>query len=283
MLYFKEPLDLAIGFNNLKLIDSKDSQLQKVSIYMHPILGRMLTIDDEVQHVEVWAPLYHEMIVHFPCAFISKVKNVLILGGGSLFAAAEVLKYTSVKKVTLVDHDKNVIDIVSKNYSHAKRVRKDKRFELRINDAFADIKSSVCKYDLIINDSVDLIKHGRKKKIDLLNLLCSNLNYRGICVDLVYRHIFERKTTKETLRILKKEFQNVFSLITVPEYPGIFHVLCLWSRTNKNMMYNEVINEIQRQFIEQKKSPFQYYDPQFLSYYRYFPKCFKQIFNNEVL
>ena len=52
------------------------------------------------------------MLVHLPIAFIPIISEVLILGGGSLFAAYEVLKYSSVKNVILCDYDHEVIELM---------------------------------------------------------------------------------------------------------------------------------------------------------------------------
>ena len=277
MLTFTERYDLGINFRNLKLIDSIESKLQKILLYVHPLLGKILVINNEVQHVEKWAPLYHEMIIHLPAAFVPTIRDVLILGGGSLFAAFEVLKYKSVKKVTLIDHDEKVITIIRNNYPHALKVLNDKRFKLVINDAFDEIKNQGNHYDLIINDSVDLIDHSRKVNSNLLEILTKSLNKNGISSDVVYRNIFEKKTTLKTIDVLKKEYFYKFSLTTVPEYPGIFHVLCLWSNSNKYLMKNDLVNDIQRRWVTSKKFPCVFYNPSFLNFYCYLPSYLKTI------
>ena len=48
---------------------------------------------------------YHEALVHVGMASLAAPKNVLILGGGDGLALREVLKYPSVRSVTLVDLD----------------------------------------------------------------------------------------------------------------------------------------------------------------------------------
>lgn len=277
---FKETADLSIQFNNLQLIDSKKSKFYNINVYKHSSLGRILVLNKEVQHVEKWAPLYHEMVVHLPAAFIPHIQKVLILGGGSLFAAKEVLKYNSVEKVVMIDHDANVINIMKDNYPHAKNVVDDKRFELRIQDAFDGIQTDYDAYDLVINDSVDLINHGRSLRSNILRSMCKKLAINGICSDVVYRHIFERKLTLETLKLLKGKFKSTFSLIAVPEYPGIFHVLCLWSNSNYYLKGKILVNHEQKKWLKRKYVPCDYYNPQYLNYYKYFPNYLNKILNN---
>ncbi len=283
MYSFRETNDLALNFDNLTEIDSCRSNLQDIILYKHPLLGKILVINQEVHHVESWAPFYHEMVVHLPIAFIPVVRSVLILGGGSLFAALEVLKYHTVEKILMIDHDEAVINIVSKNYSHAHNILSDKRFELRINDAFAEIKGDHEQFDLIINDAVDLIAQGRGIKIDLFDTLNQKLKENGVCSDVIYRHIFERKSTLNTLDILQKSFHSLFSLVTVPEYPGIFHILCLWSKTNRYLNKKILVNNIQKNWTGKVSSTCLYYHPQFLNYYCYLPPYLKKSLDNSQL
>lgn len=283
MYSFREKSDLALNFDNLREIDSYKSNLQEIVLYKHPLLGKILVINKEVHHVESWAPLYHEMVVHLPIAFIPVVRSVLILGGGSLFAAIEVLKYSTVERILMIDHDEAVINIVRKNYPHAHNIFDDKRFELHVNDAFVEIKDNHEQFDLIVNDAVDLIAQSEKMKIDLFDALNQKLKENGVCSDVIYRHIFECKSTLKTLNILQRSFNSLFSLVTVPEYPGIFHILCLWSKTNKYLNNKILVNDIQKNWIGKVSNTCLYYHPQFLNYYCYLPPYLKKSLDNSGL
>ncbi|MCB9096049.1 MAG: hypothetical protein H6630_00025 [Arcobacter sp.] len=275
MLHFKEPCDLAINFKNLTKVDSFNSNLQKIVLFKHLSLGKILVINNEVQHVERWSPFYHEMVTHLPISFIPNIKNVLILGGGSLYAASEILKYPTIRKIDLVDHDKSVIDMVVKYYPHAQKAHNDKRLNIFINDAFLEIEQSCEKYDLIINDSVDLIEHGRTLSKDLIKILCEKLSENGICSDLIYRHIFEEKTIQRTFKKLRGIYYSNYTLITIPEYPGIFHILCFWSNTNKYLEKTNIRNITQKQWMRKSMNPFLFYNPNVIKYYLYKPPYLK--------
>ncbi len=285
MSRFSENVDLSLNFKNLKRIDQRKSGYQDANIYIHPLLGKILILNKEVHHVEKWAPLYHEMVVHLPVASIPTVKNVLILGGGSLFAAEEILKYKSVNYVLLIDHDYTVIDIIEKNYKHAKKVLNDRRFKLLIDDAFSYISSNDKKFDLIVNDSIDLVEMGKKRHSNLLDKLCNNLTSVGVCSDVVYRNIFERKTTQKTINMLKSKYNSSFSLITVPEYPGIFHILCLWSKNNKYITIKKIYNKLQKEWIniqDQSNLSFKFYNPKFIDFYKYLPPYLNEVLNKQI-
>lgn len=283
MLHFFENSNVSLHLSELTLLEKVNSKKgQEIQFFRHNSLGKILIINNEIQHIECWASLYHEMLIHIPVAFVKEVKRVLILGGGSLFAAKEVLKYESVQEVKMVDHDLEVIELVKRNYDHAKDILKDKRFNLIIKDAFSS-KKKEAKYDLIINDSVDLFNYDKKKRRNklLFESLSKKLSPNGVCSDVVYRHIFEKTTTVNTINLLKEKFNAAFSLIVVPEYPGVLHLLSIWGSTSMiTQNLRESQNLIQRSWLKSgSKNPCEFYDPKFLSYYFYLPPYLKKVLN----
>ncbi len=194
---------------------------QEVSFYSHKQLGRVLVINDEVQHVEAWKSLYHEPLVHTPIAFLQEPKTALILGGGSLFAAYELLKYDSLQKVVMIDHDEEVIDLMLRHYDHAKECLEDVRFNLDIYN-FTDGIKNYGKFDLIINDAIDLYTEQENQIFpDAYSVITDLLSVHGVCSDVIYRHIFDKEILDGSLSSLPKKGNKVFGLITIPEYPGI--------------------------------------------------------------
>src|SRR5882724_9584850 len=114
MVTFQEPEDAAIRLAGLQVVARVKSAIQKIVVYRHPILGRVLVLNDELHHVEAWQAHYHEPLVHLPASFIPALKRVLILGGGCLFAAREVLKYSTIESVEQVEHDPAVIRLMQR-------------------------------------------------------------------------------------------------------------------------------------------------------------------------
>ncbi|MEL6561557.1 MAG: polyamine aminopropyltransferase [Bacteroidota bacterium] len=55
--------------------------------------------------------MYHEPLVHPVMAILNEPKSVLVLGGGDGGAVREILKYPSVKEITLVDLDPAMTDL----------------------------------------------------------------------------------------------------------------------------------------------------------------------------
>ncbi|RAU90795.1 spermidine synthase [Paenibacillus sp. YN15] len=266
---------ISLYLSELKEIENIKSERQAIQLYIHPVLGKVLVINDEIQHIENYQCIYHEMLVHLPISFIPYPQQALIIGGGSLFSAYELLKYTSITKVVLCDYDPAVISLMEKNYPHVEKVLTDKRFHYINSDAKKYLEVETNQYDIIINDCFNIIKEVSPSGKPLADLLFEKLTHNGICSDIIYRHIFDQETTCATLEKMKAYSNVCFSLVTVPEYPGILHLEVLWGKNDKlKQTARNACN------LEQFQSHmFQYYNPTMLPYYLYLPKYLDAVFN----
>jgi spermidine synthase len=276
-IYEKESVSLYLS--NMVQLENEESNVQSIQIYQHPNLGKVLVINGEIQNVEKWAPLYHEAIVHIPMMFLEEPRSVLILGGGDLYAAEIALQYPSVEQVTLCDYDPEIIRLTSKHYVHAQSVLNNPKVTICYQDAKEYIKECTKKFDLIVDDCFNLIKdfapHDQIFK-QLANLLTPGI---GVCSSLMYRHIFDQFTIEQTNKNLLSQFNTVLSLVTVPEYPGILHLLTMWGHsiylsqdlpTSKNRYHMDMLQFGNHQISE-------IFDPKFCKYYLYLPKYIKNI------
>jgi spermidine synthase len=222
--------------------------------------------------------------VHLPASYVPEVRDVLILGGGTLFAAAEALKYRSAKRVILVDHDPEVTEVVARYYQHAKRCIKDPRFQLLSKDAYDDWSAFHQKFDLVINDGIDLLnlnENGAKGEhsVDVFESMSSVLRAEGVCSDVIQRHIFERSRTLQTLSRLRKRSRVALSLVLLPEYHGVLHMLSVWGKASSSVTQEarRPTNAEQMGWIRTPaRNPCTYYDPRFLGYYLYLPHYLKE-------
>lgn len=256
------------------LLEIKTAHYHAV-IYRHPQLGHVLTLDGEIQHVEAWAPLYHEPLVHLPAAFIEEPQTALLLGGGSFFAARELLRYRSIKRVLMLDHDPELLDAISRLYGHAEEVRNDPRLEVCMTDAFRTLPHITERFDLVINDSIDI---SSLKETDVFTAMVRLLRPGGVCSDLVYRHIFEDRALNRTIKLLRSSYNTVMSLLFAAEYPGVLHLLTLWGEGELlNQTRKETVNREQRAWAAVPQSnPCSYYDARFLGYYLHLPRCVRE-------
>lgn len=264
---FFEKEKVSLYLNDLELVDDFSSKLQCVQLYNHDQLGKVLVINNEIQHVENWMPFYHESITHIPIMFIPRVEKVLILGGGDLYAAAEILKYNTISKLVLCDYDKNVLALTRKYYAHAKKVFEDKRFNLFIGNAKNYINCCDEKFDLIIDDCFNLVSSFENEKIFFL--LKNMLTEQGVCSSLVYRHIFDNQIMLKTYNRLIKKQKTVLSLVAVPEYPGILHFLTIWG--NQKALSQNLEKSLNYEHNDGFNSKCHLFNSEFCRFYLYLP------------
>jgi spermidine synthase len=278
MVAFQEKENASIRLKGLKLVERSVSALQEILLFRHEDLGHVLVIDDELQHVEAWQALYHEPLVHLPISFIPRVRNALVLGGGDLFAVRELLKYESILSVRLIEHDQNVIDLMQAHYPHASAVLNDPRLTVQISDARTVLQRTEVKYDLVVNDCFDLSKEKCARGRSAYSVLANLLTKDGICSDVIYRHVFEKKILRNSLNQLATSERLVLSLITIPEYPGILHILTLWGRNPRlRQRSRSSINEAHRQYLMSKGNmSFEFYDPFHRGFFLYVPPYVKR-------
>ena len=103
------------------------------------------------------------MLVHPAMQALSKkAKKILIIGGGDGAVAEEVLKYIMLRKIDLVDIDKQVVDLSKKYF---KKINKNSLINDKLNlfyeDAFNFLDKSHNFYDLVVTDRPDPIGAGK--------------------------------------------------------------------------------------------------------------------------
>ena len=89
---------------------STKNQYQSIQVKKSKNFGNMLIIDDDIQLTDFDEKNYHEMIVHVPLNYFSKLVRVLILGGGDGGTLREVVRHNNVSQVIMVDIDKDVVE-----------------------------------------------------------------------------------------------------------------------------------------------------------------------------
>ena len=276
--YEKEPVSLYL--DDLDILEDVNSEKQHIQLFQHPWLGKMLVINGEIQHIEKYQALYHEMLVHLPASFIPHIEKVLILGGGSLFAAFEVLKYPTVEQVVLCDYDDEVLHIMEKYYAHATLVVNDQRFKYIKKDAREFVQKCTDTFDLIINDCFNLAAESRILNHSFYDTLLELCSSDGACVDIIYRHIFDRLTTISTLNYLQTEKNLVLSLVVIPEYPGVLHLETIWGKSSYiSQSMKQSVNDVHISLSDKESPIFDYFTPMNLAAYLYLPPYIKGMFN----
>ena len=101
---------------------------------------------------------YHEALVHPAMASLESPRDVLVLGGGDGLAIREILKYPSVKSVTLVDLDSTMTSLF-RNQEVFSRLNEHSLSNPRVKvvneDAFVWLRHCPRKFDFVCVDFPD--------------------------------------------------------------------------------------------------------------------------------
>lgn len=101
---------------------------------------------------------YHEALIHAGLARLPQARRVLILGGGDGLAIREVLKYPQIEHITLVDLDRSVTELFSKQAKLAElngHAFSSPKVTVVNADAFTWIREQPDRFDFIVADFPD--------------------------------------------------------------------------------------------------------------------------------
>lgn len=225
MWYFESLYpDIKLGLK-AKLFYRKKTLYQDLRIYRNPRFGRALVLDGALQTTERDEFIYHEMLVHAALFIHPAPRKVLIIGGGDGGALREVLKHKTVVKVTLVEIDKDVIEISQKFLkSICKNSFQDKRTNLVIGDGAKFVRASKEKFDVVIIDSPDPLGPARVLFTEKFykNVFCL-LNKEGVLIRQTGSTILQAAELRQNYKTLNKVFPFVWlHLAAIPTYIGGF-------------------------------------------------------------
>ncbi|MEF9950987.1 MAG: polyamine aminopropyltransferase [Clostridium sp.] len=142
-------------------IHSEKSEFQQIDFFESDTFGKFFTLDGLMMVTEKDEFIYHDMIAHIPMAVNPSIENVLIIGGGDGGTAREVLRYSNVKRVDMVEIDERVVRLCEKYLPITASKLNDARLTLHFEDGLKFVQESAdCTYDLILVDSTDPIGPG---------------------------------------------------------------------------------------------------------------------------
>ncbi|MBQ9419165.1 MAG: polyamine aminopropyltransferase [Synergistaceae bacterium] len=151
--YSSQNLKLSMRVKNL--LHTEKTEYQDMLIADTYQYGRVLMLDGAYQLTERDEFTYSEMMAHVPLCAHKNPEKVLIIGGGDGAIMREVLKHNCVKKCTLIDIDRRVVECSQKFLPFAGDSFKDPRADLKCMDAMKFIKETDERFDVVIVDSTD--------------------------------------------------------------------------------------------------------------------------------
>ena len=150
------PINITKNYPKIKEIYEVKSNFQTIRIVDEEKLGRVLLCDNEVQLSQKDDSNYHELLVHFPSMYVKdlNIENVLIIGGGDLMTLREVMKYSTIKNVIILEIDPVLVEVCI-NYFNMNDYKNDERVKIIYGDAYNTIDDVKPDIDLCIIDTTE--------------------------------------------------------------------------------------------------------------------------------
>ncbi len=179
-----------------QILYSQQSSYQKIVLTKHKADTRLF-LDGNLQFSSIDEYRYHETLVHLPLHLVPQAENVLLLGAGDGLALRELLKYQSIKSITLVDLDPVITQLAREN----KDLRElnansldDPRVTIYNQDAFEFIAKNEALYSVIIADLPDpnTLSLGKLYTKEFYTLLRKRLAGDGVFITQATSPYFAR-------------------------------------------------------------------------------------------
>jgi spermidine synthase len=142
-----------------KQLFSGESEYQRIDVFESQEFGKFVALDGDIVFSEKDEFIYDEMVTHVPMAVHPCVKRVLIIGGGDGGVAKELLQYTSIESIDVVETDKLFVDVCKDIFPEVACGLLDPRVKVYYDDGLRFLRNKKEEYDLIINDSTDPFGH----------------------------------------------------------------------------------------------------------------------------
>ncbi|MEW6747107.1 MAG: fused MFS/spermidine synthase [Planctomycetota bacterium] len=118
--------------------------------------GKILVVDGSLQSSELDEFIYHEALVHPALLCGPMPEDLLVLGGGEGACLREVLRYRSLHTVTMVDIDRELVEICRSHLpGMSAGAFHDPRVKLVIQEAREFLRSTAATFDVIVQDLMD--------------------------------------------------------------------------------------------------------------------------------
>jgi len=229
------------------------SPFQAVEVHDSEPFGKLFRLDGHFMTSERDEFFYHENLVHLAAITHPQPERALIVGGGDGGSAEELLKYESMKSVTLAEIDLAVVDIAKKYLQSVHRQAfDDPRLTLRIEDGFAFVRNTTETFDLIVLDLTD--PGGPSTPLyttDFYSACAARLNPTGALT----LHIGSPIAHPDRIRSVLAALRGVFALVTpyltsVPLYGGLWMMaMCSATLDPRQLTLVEVNRRLARRAI----------------------------------
>jgi spermidine synthase len=220
-----------------KVLYELQTEHQHLVLFEQAYFGKMLMLDGATQISKRDEFIYQEMMSHVPLFAHGNASDVLIVGGGDCGIAEEVLKHKTVKRLTQVEIDAQVVEFAKEHFPEfTKPVFADKRFESVIDDGAKYVARTDRRFDVIIVDSTDPQGPGKILFGEKFYRGCHRcLTKGGVLVTQNGVPFFQKNELAATMAKFRKLFADAACYVAaIPVYVG-GHMAIGFATDNKSL------------------------------------------------
>ncbi|BAQ16127.1 spermidine synthase [Methyloceanibacter caenitepidi] len=222
----------------------------------------MMMLDGVVQVSTKDEFVYHEMMAHVPLFAHGKAKNVLIIGGGDGGVLREVLRHPEVKRATLCEIDRSVIDLCREHFPEISDGAFDnKRTRVVIADGTKFVAETDERFDAILVDSTDPIGPGAVLFTKEFYADCKRaLAPGGVLVTQNGLPFLQPSELRQSVGFFRDLFEDAFAyMATTPSYFGDA-MSYGWASDNDDLR-QFTVGEIEWRYAAAGAFPTKYWNP----------------------
>jgi spermidine synthase len=227
--------DNGLFVRSLREFERFRSPYQNVEVHDTRSFGKLFRLDGHFMTSEKDEFFYHENLVHIAAMAHPAPETALIIGGGDGGSAEELLKYPTMRSVTLVEIDLAVIDIARKYFASVHRgALADPRLTLKVEDGQAFVRNATETWDLIVLDLTD--PGGPSEPLygaEFYRACAMRLNPSGA----ITLHLASPVAQPERIRVGMANLRAAFPVVVpylapIPLYGGLWMMACASSTLN---------------------------------------------------
>lgn len=207
---------LHLAYHAKRFLFSGRSRYQEIDIIDNDAYGRMLFLDNNVQHAAYDAEIFNEAL----CGTAKRngVAHVMVLGGGSGQTVLALLESPSIEQITVVEIDPLLVECCMKYIKGVDQAFKDPRVRIQIGDAFKYLHSTNEEFDTTIIDLTER-PFGIKGNLYTLKQLYADITkkckghcsqYIGSSVRIAYNRRLRDSAERASKILSNVRYEDVF-------------------------------------------------------------------------
>lgn len=232
-----------------KTIYSGNTKYQNIGIVESPLYGKILVLDGDTQSSQLDEFIYHESLVHPALILHDNPGDILVLGGGEGATIREILAHKTVRKVTMIDIDKDVVELSKKylpEWSHG--AFDSPKTELIFMDARKFVEDTDQTYDVIISDLTEPLPDSPSHKLftkEFFEIIKSRLRQGGVFVLQASKGDYHYLNLHTIIhKTLKSAFKETYSFAArVPAFDTVWAFVLSSDTYNPLCLTKEEIDE----------------------------------------